>query len=69
MCWLYAPDEVIQKGYVFLETVQVNSPGKSVSAEEATGNFVANIRLDMLMNRVTKATRLKGTDYKHLQST
>lgn len=69
LCWLYAPDEVIQKGYDFLMSVHTTQKSLESEKEIALGNFVAAIRKDMLHQKIVKKTKLTGKDYKHLRST
>ena len=68
LCWLYAPDEVIQHGYKFLMSVHTGKVYSDEEKELALGNFIAVIRKDMLDQKITRKTNLKGDDYKHLKS-
>jgi len=72
LCWLYTPDEVIQKAYAFLGKVHVdaNSKGKDKEgAEGAVGALVFAIRKDLLSRKMVKKTKLQASDYKHFRST
>lgn len=62
-CWLYCPDEVIQKAYTFLVKVQSGKPDR----DEACGDFVAAIRQDMLSRKIVSSTRLDGQQFNHFQ--
>lgn len=62
--WLYCPDEVVRKGYAFLETV-VGERRTNEQKELAFGAFVLAIRQDMLSRRLVRSTALRATDYKH----
>ena len=65
ICWLYAPNNVIQQGYVFLMSVSTNKKSSDEEKELALGNFISMIRKDMLDQNVTKKTMLTGNNYKH----
>jgi len=65
-CWLYCPDEVILKGYAFLNTVHTANISTDEVKEKAMGNFVASIRNDLLSRKLVKSTKLTGKDFKHL---
>jgi len=66
LCWLYCPDEVILKGYGFLNTVRVGSSSTDEEREKAVGDLVASIRDDLLSRKLVKRTNLSGKDFKHL---
>ncbi|PSV20935.1 hypothetical protein C0W44_10430 [Photobacterium leiognathi subsp. mandapamensis] len=69
-CWLYCPDDVIHKAYIFLDTVKDNQhPKTDNEKEKAVGNFVAAIRKDLLSRKVVYKTHLKENDFKHYKST
>ena len=65
-CWLYCPDDVILKGYEFLNTVHVSKIEAHEVKEKAMGDFVASIRVDLLSRKLVKDTKLHGKDFKHL---
>ena len=65
-CWLYSPDEVILKGYIFLDTVSTDKTTTNEEKEKALGDFVASIRSDILSRKLVKETNLNGRDFKHL---
>lgn len=64
--WLYCPDEVIRRGYDFLDTVN----DRSIQAHEvksgAMGEFLASIRRDLLTRDLLKQTSLTALDFRHL---
>jgi len=66
LCWLYSPDEVIQKGYAFLDTVHTKKICSDEQKEEALGAFVAAVRQDLLSRKLIRKTQLRGKDFKHL---
>lgn len=66
ICWLYCPDEVIMKGYEFLNLVHEKNISKAKDRDLAMGNFVASIRNDLLSKNVVSNTKLSGRDFKHL---
>jgi len=69
LCWLYTPDEVIQKAYAFLDKVRVGANSTDEEKESAAGALVAAIRKDLLSRKVVGKTTLRAGDYKHLRST
>jgi hypothetical protein len=71
-CWLYCPDDVIQKGYAFLDTVHTDQMHSDKAALEtkqkaALDNFVAAIRQDLLSESIVRSTTLTGADFRHLR--
>ena len=46
--WLYCPDDVIRKGYTFLETVHARTARSEEEKQLAFGDFVAAIRNDLM---------------------
>ncbi len=66
-CWLYCPDDVIKKGYAFLDTVHTGQTSTDKVKEKAVGDFVASIREDLLSRKLLKKTKLTGEDFKHLK--
>ena len=65
-CWLYCPDDVITKGYAFLDTVHASNPSSDEVKEKAMGDFVAAIRSDLLSRKLVRKTNLSGKDFRHL---
>lgn len=65
MSWLYCPDEVIRKGYAFLETVHAQQAKSDEEKQLAFGAFVAAIREDLLSRKLVHATSLSAKDFKH----
>jgi len=65
-CWLYCPDEVIKKGYEFLDTVHTKQVHSDDIKEKAMGEFVAAIRQDLLSRKLIRRTDLTGADFRHL---
>ena len=68
LSWLYAPDEVIKKGYKFLETVQTGQRSSDQEKENALGDFILTIRKDLFCRKITKDTKLVKSDFKHLMT-
>lgn len=66
-CWLYCPDDVIVKGYAFLNTVHATNPAPDDIKEKAMGHFVASIRSDLISRKLLRSTKLSGKDFKHLK--
>ena len=69
MCWLYAPDEIIEHGYKFLDKIKVGAMSTDMEKERAAGELFAAIRRDLISRRLVKSTRLGGKDYRHLRAT
>jgi len=67
-CWLYCPDDVILKGYAFLNTVHAANPSSNEVKEKAMGDFVASIRKDLLSRKLVRNTNLSWKDFKHLSA-
>ena len=65
-CWLYCPDEVIKKGYAFLETVHTGANSSDNIKEQALGQLVLSIRKDLLCQKLVRSTHLKPGDFKIL---
>lgn len=66
ICWLYCPDEVIRKGYAFLDTVHSQQVSDSSTKEQAMGDFVSSIRNDLLSRKLVRKTKLTSSDFRHL---
>jgi len=67
-CWLYCPDDVILKGYAFLNTVHAANPSPDEVKEKAMGNFVASIRSDLMSRKLVRSTKLSGKNFKLLNA-
>ncbi len=65
-CWLYTSDDVIKKGYEFLETVHNNNKFSDKEREQALGDFYVAIRKDLLNREIVESTKLTKDDFKHL---
>ena len=68
VAWLYCPDDVIKKGYAFLETVHKESTHTDQDKEHAMGALVLALRADLLSHTLVRTTSLAATDFKHLSS-
>jgi hypothetical protein len=68
LCWLYAPDAVIYKGYIFLETVHVGAKKSNDEKNLAMGDFISEIRNDMLSDKIIDKTSLSGNDFRILRA-
>jgi len=66
-CWLYCPDEVIKKGYAFLDTVHANQVHPDNVKDKAMGEFIAAIRKDLLSRELVRSTKLSGDEFRHLK--
>ena len=67
MAWLYCPDDIIQKGYAFINTVHTDAAQNDETTEVALGAFVLAIRKDILSRKLVKCTSLKPSNFKHLK--
>ena len=68
LCWMYCPDEVIQKAYKFLLTVHTDKRSSDDEKEGAFGEFMLAIREDLINRQPLKKTGLKAEDFKHLRA-
>jgi len=68
-CWLYCPDDIIKKGYVFLDTVHTNKQSSDKIKEKALGDFITAIRKDLLSRKLVRKTSLSSDDFRHLKVT
>ena len=66
IAWLYCPDDVIKKGYAFLDTVSTERISSEIEKELALGAFVAATRSDLLSRKLVKKTKLTPADFRHL---
>jgi hypothetical protein len=66
-CWLYCPDDVIQRAYLFLDTIHPKNIETDEVKEKAMGEFVIAIRKDLLSRKLVRSTRLSAIDFKHLK--
>lgn len=68
--WLYLPDELIRKGYEFLDAVRFGADSSDRDKEILLGEFVALMRKDLYGKRLLlwTATELEGKDFRHLKS-
>jgi len=68
LCWLYAPDEVIEKSYAFLATVSAGSLATELEQQNAVGKLILAIRQNMLYKDAVTETKLTSEDFKHLKA-
>jgi hypothetical protein len=66
MAWLFCPDDVIKKGYTFLDTVPAKAAHDDAQKEGSLGEFVAALRHDLLSRKLVRSTKLTASDFKHL---
>lgn len=69
LCWLYCPDDVIQKAYRFLSAVHTGQKPSDGEKERAVGELILAIRNDLLNRKPVRRTNLKPEDFKHLRAT
>jgi Pyruvate/2-oxoacid:ferredoxin oxidoreductase delta subunit len=69
LCWLYCPDDVIQKAYKFLSMVHTDQKQPDTEKEKAVGEFILAIRKDLLNRKPIRSTALKPEDFRHLKTT
>ena len=67
LAWLYAPDDVINNLYAFLNTQKpdVPKPQKDLEGRRTMASLVAAIRAD-LFDTVKKTTQLSASDFQHI---
>ena len=67
LAWLYAPDDVINNLYAFLNTQKPDVPKarKDSEGRRTMAKLVAAIRTD-LFDTVKKTTQLSASDFQHL---
>lgn len=63
LCWLYCPDDVIKKGYMFLSKVKTGQKFSDEEKEKAFKEFILAIRKDL-----KKRTKLNAGDFQILVS-
>lgn len=70
-CWLYCPDDVINKIYHFLELSKkhtFDSPEEREAnrdaIEDAVGVIIASVRKDLLSRKLVKKTKLSEKNFK-----
>ncbi len=63
-CWLYCPNGVIKKGYAFLELVKLKTPKEENEKEIALGEFIIEIRKDLLSHGFRRGSKLNSKDFK-----
>jgi len=69
ICWLYAPDDVINKGYAFLDSVFIGAESNEKECQEKLGAFVLAIRTDILSRKCVKKTNLSKEKFRTLYAT
>jgi len=69
LCWMYCPDDVIQKAYNFLNMVHTDQKHSDEEKEKAVGELILAIRIDLINRKPLKKTTLKPEDFKHLTAT
>lgn len=67
-CWLYCPDEVINKAYNFLLRVHDGQQFSDEIKEKAVGELMIEIRKDLLTRKPLRRTSLKASDFKLLKA-
>lgn len=68
LCWLYAPDEVINKVYKFLSFVEVGATKSNEEMKLSVGELVEAIRNDLISRKIVKKSKLRAEDFKHFVS-
>jgi hypothetical protein len=63
LCWLYAPDKIIKKAYKFLDLINTQASESDDEKEKAVGDFVSEIRRDLISRKIVKETKLKAHDF------
>jgi hypothetical protein len=70
LCWLYAPDHVIQKANAFFSAIhkERSKPSTNEERERALADLILAIRKDMLGRKLTARTKLRHGDWKSFQA-
>lgn len=70
LCWLYAPDDVIQKANAFFESIHRQRQPLATDEEKqrALGELVLAIRNDMLSRTLVTNTSLTAADWKNFNA-
>lgn len=69
IAWLYCPDEIIKKGYAFLDTVHTDRTGNLAAEKEkqnALADLVSSIRANLLSEALVQNTTLTKEDFRFL---
>lgn len=66
LAWLYCPDDVIRKGYNFLNTVKVGTTSDDSAQKASLCAFVLAIRQDLLSRKRVKSTMLSPSEFEIL---
>ena len=69
MCWMYCPDDVIQKAYAFIDSVHTGQLSSDEAKEKVLGELILEIRKDLISRKVLSKTSLKPEDFRVLTST
>ena len=69
LCWMYCPDEVINKAYKFLVQVHTDQKHSDEEKEKAVGELMLAIRKDLLSRKRIRKTNLIPEDFRHLRAT
>lgn len=69
LCWMYCPDDVIQKAYKFIDSVHTGVKSSDEEKEMALGGLILAIREDLISQKILSKTSLKPEDFKLLTST
>ena len=68
LCWLYAPDNVIQQAYFFLEGVHEGALTSEDEKLDRMRVLIYSIRQDSLERKPLKKTKLTDKDFRHLMA-
>lgn len=69
LLWLYAPDNVLQTAYAFLDTVTTGASANDEQKLCACGALVVAVRRDLLSCTVVAKSTLNARDFRHFTST
>ncbi len=62
LCWMYCPDSVIYKAYQFLKMMETGDHTKE-EEKKVMGEFILEIRKDLIQNKELRNTQLKPEDF------
>lgn len=69
LCWLHAPDDVIQRAYVFLDSVHTGHVASDADRKNAIAELVAAMRNDTLSHKLVTKSGMRAADYRLLKAT
>lgn len=66
LCWMYCPDDVINRAYRFLSTVRTGQKYSKKDQEKAVGELILEIRRDLIGRKPLRKTVLRPEQFQIL---